>query len=237
MNPATSTIDRLLGAARRRHGTWPPVVLGAVALGAAYLIGENRNLLYLSLLLAAAVIVSLALRRWWTVLLGLGACAYIACVPAEVRDLGALYPAPRDIPGAENMWVTGIGPDETWTYRFTVGDLGKPVGGADPNGLLYIDGRNLANLVVSVQERTVRGSAFSVKKNGLDHVAIPLGPVRAGVVTVELRGSPSGLPKIFHGPEVHGLEVYRDAVWLEFTAGGNRSVYHAQRSPAPSLAK
>jgi hypothetical protein len=191
-------------------------------------------LLYLSMLLSASVMVSAALRRWWALVPCLGACGYLAVVPARVDDLGVLYPAPRDIPGAQNMWVAGIGEGQTWTYRFTLGDPGGRGQGADPGGFLYVDGRGLSNLVVGVQGRSLAGSAFSSRKNGLGHIAIPLGAVREGALVVSLRGLPGTSPRIFQGPEVHGFNVYRDAVWLEFTGNGTRAIYHAQRAVTES---
>jgi len=201
-----------------------------------YVLGINRNLLYLSMLFSVLVMLSAVLRRWWTLLLGLGVCAYLSIAQANVEDLGVLYPAPRDIPGAENMWVAGIGEGQTWTYRFTLGDPGRRGEGANPSGFLYIDGRGLSNLVVSVQGRDLAGSSFCSKKNGLDHLAIPLEIESARSLVVSLRGLPGANPRIFQGPEVHGFNVYRDAVWLEFTGNAVRAIYHAQRaatSPAP----
>jgi hypothetical protein len=184
------------------------------------------------MLFSVVIVMSVVLRRWWALILGLGACAYLACVPARVPDLGPLYPAPRDIPGAERMWVTEIGKGETWTYHFTLGGLKDPGKGAAPAGFLYIDGRNLSGLVIGVQGKTFVGSGLCSKKNGLDHVAIPLENELAGTLDVTLRGMPEATPRIFHGPEVHGFDAYSDAVWLEFTRDGDRMIYHAKRAVA-----
>jgi len=233
MNPATSSIERLIAAARKPHGPWLPAGLALGVLGGASLLGINRNLLYLSLLLSAGVILSFLLTRRWTAAVGLGACAYLGLVPAGVEDLGALYPAPRDIPGAENMWVSPVRDGETWTYRFTLGAPEGRAEGAGP-GHLYIDGRGLSDLVVSVQGKTLMGSAFCSRKNGLDHLAIPLEGERSQGLTVSLWGARGATPRIFHGPEAHGFNLYGDAVWLEFEGGGVRAVYHAQRAAAGS---
>jgi hypothetical protein len=230
MKSSTLYIDRLLGPGRQLHYRWVPMGLGGVIIGAVYLAGLNRNLLYLSMLLSASVMISVFLRQWWTLSLGVGACAYLAIVPARVAEFGAFYPAPRNIPGAENMWVTPMGEGETWSYQFTLGKLKKSDEGPNPNGYLYIDGRNLSGLVVSVQGRILNGSAFCSKKNGIDHIAIPLENERAASLTVSLRGMPRAAPKIFHGPEVHGFNVYGDAVWLEFTSKQVRGIYHAKRT-------
>ena len=203
----------------------------------AYFLGLNRNLLYLSMLFSVLVIMTVILRRWWAVLLGLGACGYLAMASAKVEELRALFPAPRDIPGAEKLWATGIGEGETWSYRFALGDPGRRGEGADPVGHLYIDGRGLSSLVVGVQGRILMASDFCSKKNGLDHVAIPLGGGQATALTVSLRGMPRTIPRIFHGPEVHGFNEYRDAVWLEFDGNGIRAVYHAQRAVAEAEPK
>jgi hypothetical protein len=216
------------------HRPWAALGTACAILGGAYLTGINRNLLYLSLLFSAAVVMSVALRRWWTVMAGLAACAFLASVPAKVADLGPLYPAPRDRPGTENMWVSAIGQGATWTYRFTPGGSGKFAGGAGLAGFLYIDGRNLSGLVVRFRGGTLMGSAYCAKKNGFDHVAIPLGDDEAGPLTVSLSGAPGTVPKIYHGPEVHGFDVYGDAVWLEFTGDKGRFIYEAKRSEAPS---
>ena len=234
MKPNPSIIDRLVGPSGRLYGPWPTVGVSTAIFGAAYLCGINRNLLYLSMLLSVAIMMSVVLRRGWAALVGLGVCAFLACVPAKVAELGTLYPAPRDRPGAENMWVTAIGEGETWTYEFTLAGLVKIAGNADLTGFLYIDGRNLSGLVVSVQGEALEGGPFIVKKNGIDHIAIPLGNPKAGTVTVSLRGAPQAAPRIFHGPEVHGSSVYGDAVWLEFTSGQDRKIYEATRTMAAS---
>ena len=234
MKPGTSTIDRLTGPGGRLPLPWAPVVLALAILGAAYLSGMNRNLLYLSMLFSVAIVMSAASRRWWTVSVGLGVCAFMACVPARIPELGTLYPAPRDRPGAENMWIAPIREGEAWDYQFTLGGLGRISGNADLAGYLYIDGRNLSGLVVRVQGETLEGAPFCAKKNGFDHIAIPLRNEKAGVLTVTLRGAQGEHPKIFHGPEVHGFDVYGDAVWLEFTSGQDRMIYEAKRSVVAS---
>jgi hypothetical protein len=234
MKPGTPAIDRLRGPAGRPRIAWFSLGIGAGILGAVYLFGVNRNLLYLSLLFSVAAMMSAVLRRWWTVSAGLGVCAFLACVPAKVADLGPLYPAPRDRPGAENLWVTAIGEGEKWTYQFTLSGLDRINGSASLTGVLYIDGRNLSGLEVGVQGETLEGSPFCGRKNGFDHIAIPLRNEKSGALTVSLRGMPQAAPKIFHGPEVHGPNVYGDAVWLEFTTNQDRLIYEARRVVAPS---
>jgi hypothetical protein len=234
MKPGTPAIDHPFGQAGRLRLPWFSMGIAGGILGAVYLCGVNQNLLYLSLLFSVAAMMSVVLRRWWTVSAALGVCAFLACVPARVVDLGPLYPAPRDRPGAENLWVTAIGEGETWTYQFTLGGLDRISGRADLTGVLYIDGRNLSGLVVGVQGETLEGSPFCGKKNGFDHISIPLRNEKSGALTVSLRGMPRTEPRIFHGPEVHGPNVYGDAVWLEFTSHQDRLIYEAGRVVAPS---
>lgn len=228
MRPGTSTIDRPAGAARGFRGPWTTVVLGAAILGLVYASGVNRNALELSLLFSACVILSAVVTRAWSEALLLGACAYLASVPVRVPDLGPLYPAPRNVPGKEGLWVTPMGRGETWTYPFELVGLGA--GGAA--GHLYVDGRDLSGLVVTVQGKTLSASAYSAKKNGLDHIAIPLDCGSPGPLVVSLSALPGAAPRIFHGPEVHGFDVYGDAVWLEFDRGADRFIYQAKRTEA-----
>ena len=230
MNPATSTIDRGLRPPRGLAAIWAAPAAAAVLLAGIYDLGLNGNLLYLSLLLAASAVLSAFLRRLWAVALGIGACVYLAVAPAHVDDLGTPYPAPRDIPGASNMWVTPIPDGATWAYRFTLGEpAGRSEGGACA-GHLYIDGRGLSGLVVGVQGRTFEGSACCSRKNGLDHLDIPLEGGPEPALDVSVWGAPGARPKIFHGPEANGFQLYGDAVWLEFDGNGVRAVYHAVRS-------
>lgn len=60
---------------------------------------------------------------------------------------------------------------------------------------------------------------------------------KAGPLTVSLSGASGTAPKIYHGPEVHGFEVYGDAVWLEFTGERGRFIYEAKRGGAPPAAR
>ncbi len=238
MKANPSTIEPLTDPARRSSNPWISLGVGGAALLAVYLAGVNRNLLYLSMLLSVAAMVSVLFSRWWSVLLGLCACVYLACVPARVEDLGALYPAPRNIPGAEKMWVTEIGEGETWTYQFTLGDLARDGRGAGMSGYLYVDGRNLSGLEIEMLGKTLNGSAYCGKKSGIDHVAIPLQIGTDSALTVSLRGDPGAHARIFHGPEVHGFDVYGDAVWLEFTGDRDRLIFHAKRTAGrPELGK
>jgi hypothetical protein len=232
MKPPTPPIDSLSVPGGRDRLAWACVGMAGGVLGAVYLFGVNRNLLYLSLLFSVAVMMSAVLRRWWALGAGIGFCGFLACVPAKVVDLGPLYPAPRDRPGAENLWVTPIGEGETWTYRFALDGLQRISANADLAGYLYIDGRNLSGLVVGVQGETVEGAPVCSKKNGFDHLVIPLRNERAGALTVSLKGTPGTPSRIFHGPEVHGPNVYGDAVWLEFTSGRDRMIYEASRAAA-----
>lgn len=99
-------------------------------------------------------------------------------------------------------------------------------------GYLYIDGRDLSGLVVEVQGKAKEAQEKIGRKNGFDHLSIPLGDEKASVLTVALHGAGRSTPKIYHGPEVHGFSVYGDAVWVEFTGSRNRIIYHAMRSAA-----
>jgi len=230
MTSSPSTIDRLPGPANRPAGPWLSAGLGGAALALIYLADVNRNILYLSMLLSVVILISAALRRRWAAFLGLGACAYLACVPAQVVDLGVLYPAPRNIPGAEKMWVTEIGDGARWTYKFALGDQGRNGECAKRSGYLYVDGRNLSGLEIEMQGRTLNASAYCGKKSGIDHVAIPVRIGSESVVAVTLSGDPRSRVRIFHGPEAHGFDVYGDAVWLEFTGDGDRLIFHAKRT-------
>jgi hypothetical protein len=201
-----------------------------------YAAGLNRNGLYLSMLFSSAAVATLCLERVWSRLLTLGAFVYLAVVPVHVPDLGRLYPAPRDIPGADRYWCAPIGPGETWIYHFTLAGLRRYDAGGGANGRLFVDGRNLADLVVEIDGRPFGASEFATLKTGMDHVSIPLDRVASGRMTVSLRQKGPRGPRIFHGTEVHGSQVYGDAVWLEFDKGDDRIIYESKRAVAPSTA-
>ncbi|HEY1765650.1 MAG TPA: hypothetical protein VGF85_12060 [Opitutaceae bacterium] len=212
--------------------SWLPLGMVAVVISLVYGAGLNRNALYLSLLGAAAAVAVICLRRSWILAVILGGTAYLAIVPLRgVADLGRLFPAPRDIPGAGRYWCTALGPGETWTYHFTLAGLGR-IGGAD--GSLFVDGRSLADLEIDIDGRPFRAASFTTSKTGMDHVTIPLPPEASGAMTVALRQNGPLTPRIFHGTEVHGREVYPDAIWLEFDKGRDRIVYEAKRTVTPN---
>ncbi len=225
------TADPPIESATARAATpargWTTLVWFAAALGAVYVLGLNRNPLYLSLLFALGALVSPCLTRRWLVVAGLGLCAYLAVVTVAVPDLGKLYPAPRNIPGAERIWCVPIGPGETWTYRFKVDGLERYPGAV---GRLYVDGRDLSGLTVGIGSRSFSAAAFLSPKEGMDHVSIPLEAIPNGTLVVSLRGTTARVPRIFRGTEVHGFNVYGDAVWLEFSRKLDRIIYESKRS-------
>ena len=211
---------------------WLPMGVLGLLLLLAWATGLNRNVLYLSLLGSAAAVSVGCLRRSWMVAGVLAAAAYLAIVPLRgVPDLGRLYPAPRDIPGADRYWCTAMRPGEAWTYRFALDGLGR-IGGA--SGTLFVDGRSFADLEITIDGHPFSAASYATVKTGMDHVAIPLPQGTSGEVTVRLRQNGPLTPRIFHGTEVHGREVFPDAVWLEFDKGRDRIVYEARRAPAPN---
>jgi hypothetical protein len=236
MTTGEPTIETAAAGARTPARGWPTLAWFAVALGAVYLLGLNRNPLYLSLLFALAVLLVPCMTRGWVVLAGLVLWAYLAVAPVAVPDLGKLYPAPRDIPGADRIWCVPIPPGVAWTYRFKLDGLERFPGAV---GRLYVDGRGLSGLAVGIGGRTFKAAAFISAKEGMDHVAIPLEPGPNGIVLVSLQATVGQVPRLFRGTEVHGYNVYGDAVWLEFSRKRDRIIFESKRTataldPVPS---
>lgn len=211
--------------------SWATLAWFAAALGAVYILGLNRNPLYLSLLFALAALLIPCMTRRWVVIAGLGLWAYLAVVSVAVPELGNLYPAPRDIPGSDRIWCLPIPQGETWTYRFRLEGLERYPGAA---GRLYVDGRDLSGLTVGIGGRTFDAAAFISAKEGMDHVSIPLEATPNETVMVSLRGRAGRVPRIFRGTEVHGFNVYGDAVWLEFSRKLDRIIYESKRTATTS---
>jgi hypothetical protein len=212
--------------------------LGALAFIAAavYAAALNRNALYLSLLFSASALALLCLSRTWARLVILVGAAGLALFPLRgVGDLGRLFPAPRDIPGADRFWCTALPPGQTWTYRFTVMGLGPLETDGAAAGTLYVDGRSLGDLEIRVNGKAYRAAAYTTPKVGMDHVAIPIRAVSGDRLTVSLRQAGPLAPKLFRGTEVHVREVYPDAVWLEFDKGRDRAIYETVRLKHPPV--
>ncbi len=218
------------GGSRATHGEVALAWFAAV-IGAVYRLGLNRNPLYLSRLFATVALLTPCMRRGWVFIASLGLCALLAIVSVAVPDLGKLYPAPRDIPGADRIWCVPIAQGETWTFRFKLEGLDRYPGAV---GRLYVDGRNLSGLAVAIDGRTFNAAAFISPKDGMDHVSIPLEKVPPETLTVSLHGTAAQVPRIFRGTEVHGLNVYPDAVWLEFTRENDRIIYESKRATSAS---
>lgn len=227
--PPTESRLRVKAASR---AAWLPLGILALGILLVWTTGLNRNGLYLSLLGSAAAVAVVCLRKRWMLAVVLVGAAYLAAIPLKgVAELGRLYPAPRDIPGADRYWCTALKAGETWTYRFSLDGIAR-IG--DAGGTLFVDGRSLSNLEIGVDGRPFPAASYRTVKTGMDHVAIPLPPFAGRVITVTLRQNGPLTPKIFHGTEVHGREVYPDAVWLEFDRGQDRIVYEAKRSLKPN---
>jgi hypothetical protein len=229
MKTAEPAIDPAAVGAAASAREWATLASLAAAIGGVYVLGLNCNPLYLSLLFALGALVSPCMTRRWVVIAVLGLCAYLAVVTVAVPDLGKLYPAPRDIPGAGRIWCVPIRPGETWTYRFKVDGLERYPGAV---GRLYIDGRDLSGLTVGLGARTFPAAAFISAKEGMDHVSIPLEAIPNGTLVISLRGTTAQVPRIFRGTEVHGFNAYGDAVWLEFTRKLDRVIFESKRSAA-----
>ncbi len=213
--------------ARRPIRFWVVSGVGGALLAIVFLTKINQNLLFLSMLFAAFVVVSLFLRQWWTALLGLGSCAYLACVQGEITVVHLFDPAPHDVRG--ESWASPINQGQSWRYHFNIGDIRKFEQSGPFSGFLYIDGHDLSALLIEVQGKTFKGSLVAVAKIGIEHIAIPIEPGASGFIDVLLQPLPGSTPGIYIGPEVHGSTVYSDAVWLEFTGGRQRLIYHAVR--------
>jgi hypothetical protein len=176
---------------------------------------------------AAYLLFALTLQRRMGCLLALAGFAYLTGVPARIPEARFLDPAPHGPP--DSPWFSDLGQNERWTYRFRLKDLGKYQEGTPFRAYLQIDGVALASLRISVQGRALEHLPTPVRKGSGEHLAIPLELPDQDSVLISLRAAPGTKPRIFCGPEVHGLNIYSDAVWLEFGNSEESVLYHARR--------
>lgn len=207
-------------------------MLAVMALGAIYGAGVNKNALYLSLLGSLAVLFSLILNSWWSVVLELGVCVYLAAVPAKFAEARFLDPMPHG--PSDSPWYSMLEPGEKWNYDFTLQDLAKYRGRAHLTGYLRIDGVQLSDLEVAVHGKAL--SDISPPKIIYNHeyLAVPINEEDAPGLQISLQAKPGTKVKIFCGPEAYEHEMYSDAVWLEFANARESVLYHAKRVMNPT---
>ena len=86
MKTADPPIESAPAGAATPARVWATLAWFAAVVGVVYILGLNRNPLYLSLLFALGALVSPCLTRRWVVVAGLGLCAYLAVVTVAVPD-------------------------------------------------------------------------------------------------------------------------------------------------------
>jgi hypothetical protein len=231
MKPPPSGIRKALYPPGEQAAWWIPLGAGVGAWAVIYLSGINRNALYLSMLGSAYFILSLLTRRWWSSGLVFGACAYLACFPAEIPQVQFIEPNPHG--PSDSPELSEVGRDAQWSYRFVLSDMGKDQAAGGLKGFLNIDGVALEDLKIEVQGRLLQDLPPTSIKYWREHLSIPVECGNAGEVVVTLRAGSSPYPRIFCGPEVHGLGIYSDAVWLEFANEQTSVLYHAKRLSRP----
>jgi hypothetical protein len=190
----------------------------------------NRNLLYLSILFSAYMIAALMLHRWWSSLLALGAFAYLACVPALIPTARFVDP----VPNTAGDRLDPLGQGVQWNYQFYLRDLGLYQAKEKLVGYLRIDGRDLADVEITVQGKPLSPPPKPKRIYATDYLAIPIADDGTGELTVSLRAKPGTVPRMNCGPEVHGRDIYSDAVWLEFIHDRESVLYHAKRVVTPA---
>lgn len=227
-----SNIDGLRSVfLRYRHGCI--VASGIAVFVSIYLFSFNRNLLYLSFLLAFYILSSALFTRFREIIVVLAVCALLGAVPVNVPDAKFIKPVPdQEIISQSYQDQFGrLQPLEAWVYVFEVYDLDKYQleCGGDLQGRLYIDGLDLDGLDIRIEGVASVGSAQILPKNASDQIQLPITVETSGRVIVILNARTGMQPKIYLGPEANGFDIYSDAVWLDFRNENCAVLYHAQR--------
>jgi hypothetical protein len=182
--------------------------------------GFNRNALYLGLLLSTHLLWSLAVSSRTRLVVALGALTGLAAWPFAVPEVSFRNP------GSGGARYRTMRPDEVLSYTFHLESLAAPKARR-----LVVDGRMLEGLQVTVAGQEARAGEYRAKYD-LQQLRIPLPETLEGVVPVVLRAREGTAPRLFQGAEVHGAELYSDAVFVEVGDERSTIVHHALRTKA-----
>lgn len=216
------------------------IICGAAALVAIYAFSLNRNVLYLSLLGATYILFSALFTRFRFTLIGLAILVILAATPADVPK--TIFVKPDD----GRQFVNGYfynqpKPAEQWQYTFHVENLAahQRECGGNLTGNLIVNGFNLNGFIVTLEGQALPAMQVTTLKKSkaavtVEQALIPLDKNILGNFTVSFQLKPTASSWIFIGPETDGLDIYSDAVWIEFKNEQCSVLYHAQRQTLPS---
>lgn len=210
------------------------VAAGTAVVVVVHAVGVNNNWLYLLILLAVYVVIAVALRRVrdWIVLFTV--LAGIAMAPRKIPAPEFLDPA---TPSDRTKFVAVIPDTQTWRYTFTLNGLDRHVAECGLlRGTLHIDGDRLQDRTIDLR---ITGTVLMTepifgRSNGLD--TIEAAPVLDGVrqFSVLLTAKAGEAPAIRLGPEIHGMRVFSDSVYLEMKNANCTVVYETLRQVEPA---
>ena len=213
------------------------IACGIAVFGVVYFYPLNRNLLYLSFLGVTYVMFSISFTRFRTMLAALAVFAVLAAIPVNIPKEKFVKLEPDQSQLINGNYYVQLKPGEVWQYNFQVTDIEKHQRecGGNLQGMLVIDGINLSGLEVNIGGYSSLGTDTHLERTyDMDQVLIFLDDNVSGEFAVHLRLKAGASPMIRLGPEAHGFDIYRDAVWLEFKNEQCSVLYHAQRRVIPA---
>jgi hypothetical protein len=188
--------------------------------------GVNRNLLYLSLVFAVYLIVATTARSPAVLAVALLFMAFLTVRP--VKPPAVIFLSP-EAGAPEHTLREG----ETLTYHFFLRGV-EPFAdtGGRVAGELNVHGRNLADLLVTIDgvERSSEGRR--IRKYDYELARLPFESIGDHVLAVTLCARPGTKPSVLVGPEVDDLRDYPHAVYVRIESQTVSVTFHARPEEA-----
>jgi hypothetical protein len=206
---------------RPRRFFW--LAAGALLMALILVADFNRNLLYLSIVFSVYVVVATTARQPTPIAAGLLFTAFTSTWPPTVPSVQFLSP---ERGASERTLRDG----ETLTYRFFVRGVESF---ADERGHVFatlkVDGRNLANLEVTIDAAELTSRIRLTRKYDYDQVLLSFEIAGNEDLRIVLRTRRGTELSINIGPEVDRRDVFPHAVYVEVGDDSSSLTFHARR--------
>jgi len=226
----------LIEALRPRSGDWRHLCItasGVALIIAAYDVGLNRNQVFVAILTALFVSLSVFATDLRRAIAIITAGTLLAAFPMPLAPLQLSDPA---MVTDRVSGTTALPAGEVWQYSFTLTDIDDwhyKCGRFEP--LLYIDGMGLneSSVDVAIDAASLRDQPKFVKSNVFDEIQLPIDLTDVRRFNISLMAKPNAKPSIRVAPETDGTIIYSDAVFLELKNPKCTIIYETTRRVVP----
>jgi hypothetical protein len=189
--------------------------LGAIVILTTHAVGLNGNQVFIAVVLAAFVTVSMIVTSRRAALTMIAAAGTLAACPMRVAPLTIEDPTAVTDRG---LFTAAIPAGQTWQYSFTLTDADdreRECGSFEST--IYIDGGQLKDETVNIRldGAPLLAPPTFLNSNGLDQIRVGTNVTGIRSLSVSIAAKPGATPGIRVAPETDGTTIYTDSVFLE----------------------